>query len=116
VQPTLDQFIADWGKWPNNAWVKYPGLSLYVRRGEIFVRDNNGEGRKVDCLTIASVEAKRPGKGIFTKLVENLKERGLAMYVENAHNPRLRRKLENLGFVRVNHSYGPNYLWEPNDN
>lgn len=107
---TLDEFIQNWGKWPNNAWVEYPGLDLYVRRGKILIRDLDSS-YFCECLTIASVEAHVKGQGSFTGLIEYLKTKSFGIYVENVHNARLRNKLIELGFKEVNVNHGPNYAF-----
>lgn len=109
MKPTLDQFLAT--SWPKNAYIEYPGLrSLYVRKGSfgvvhegVFYRCHNG-------LTIASVEAEVPGAGAFTRLVEDLVVRGMAVYVRNCHNERLYAKLVRDGFKPVNKETGPHLL------
>lgn len=108
---TLDEFIESWGGWPNNCWVHQPGFrSLYVRRGRVgFVIDGVFYWCE-PCLTIAVVEADKPGSGAFTNLVKELRERPLAIYVENAQELRFQRKLLSLGFVEVNQCTGRHYV------
>jgi hypothetical protein len=97
--PTLDAFIVQaLSSWPHNAWVREPGFaSLYVR---ISKRTISGETRTV--LDLASMEAKKPGKGNLTKLVTRLREAypDLPLYVECVVNPRLPTMLvDRLGFT-----------------
>lgn len=109
--PTLNEFLAASG-WPNNSYLDEPGFaSLYVRKGTLYVVLDAVPYWCSNVLTIASVDAEDPGNGTFTKLVERLVEKGLAVYVENVHNPRFRRKLEeDLGFIPVSQRSGPNFL------
>jgi len=108
---TLDEFIENWHGWPNNAWVDQPGFhNLYVRRGKIGVIINDVFCWCDPCLTIATVNAETPGSGAFTELIQKLRQRHMAIYVENAHELRFQRKLLSLGFTQVNREAGPNFL------
>lgn len=109
--PTLDEFLG-WGAYPNNSYLEEPGFSsLYVRKGPIAVSLDGVLYRCIDTLTIASVAAKEPGNGTFTRFVERLVEKGLTVFVENTHNERLRGKLLKLGFTRVDGNQGLNFLY-----
>lgn len=110
--PTLEGFLKTKQNWPKNSYVRYPGFkNLYVRKGDIGVQLNGEEFyRCTNVVTIASVDAARPGKGAFTGLVKHLVDQEYAIYVENVHNERFRVKLKQLGFVKVNEEAGPNYL------
>jgi hypothetical protein len=110
--PTLDEFIAR--TWPRNAYVDYPEfVSLYIRSGDIIV-SMGLEGYLWRCskvIQIANIEAEHPGNGAFGRLVDDLVLRGLAVFVENVHNPRFGPKLLRMGFVPVNTASGPNFLY-----
>lgn len=108
--PTLDEFLAS--EYPDNSYLEEPGFSsLYVRKGQIFVILDGVLYRCLDTLTIASVSAEVPGGGTFTRFIEKLVEKGLAVHVENTHNPRLRQKLLDLGFIRVDGNNGLDFLY-----
>ena len=111
--PTLKEFVEEDQKFPLSSYVKHEDFDdLYVRRSKLYIRM---EGKFYICkpsVQIANVVAKEPGKGAFTKLVDYIvNDLNRAVYVENAHNPRLKRKLERMGFVFVNKDHGPNYLF-----
>lgn len=106
---SLDEFIKEWRRFPDRAWVDYPGLDIYVRNGPVLIRQGEQSFMCSPCLTIAAIEAHDPGNGAFTKLIEDLRTRPFGVYVENAHNPRLRNKLVRMGFTKVNETHGPNY-------
>ena len=100
--PTLDEFIDNKIGYVPNSYVKEPGFhTLYVRRNKR-VLDNT----LYDTIDLASLTAKKPGEGAFTKLVGRLTEKypQYTIYVENVHNERFRKKLESMGFIK--HSYG----------
>lgn len=108
--PTLDEFMARDGR-PNNSYLDHPEFKdLYVRKGEIVVRFNGNNYICERVITIANVEAKKKGRGAFTRLVAELAGKGLAIFVECVHNPRFRRKLLELGFIRVNGDEDYHYL------
>jgi hypothetical protein len=99
---TLDQFIEDHKKKPagrsSNAYVRKTGFeALYVRLGPRYIL---GVLHPL-VLDIASVTVRRPGRGLFTRLVEELHGRGFSLYVESVLNERFERMLPRLGFVRV---------------
>jgi hypothetical protein len=97
---TLDEFIrARLAKevWPTNAYVKEKGFrSLYVRLNR---RHIQGEMWN-PVLDIANGEAKKPGSGAFTSLVQRLQEQHpeMGLFVECVLNERFRQKLLTLGF------------------
>jgi hypothetical protein len=108
--PTLDEFLA-W-EYPDNSYLEEPGFSsLYVRKGGIFVILDSVFYRCENVLTIASVTAEEPGNGTFTRFIGRLEEKGLAVFVENSHNERLRDKLLDLGFTRVDGNNGLDFLY-----
>jgi hypothetical protein len=99
--PTLDEFLT-W-KHPTNSYVDYPGFcDLYVRSNKVYVRFDGGGWFCEPVLQIANVTATEPGNGAFTRLVDHIIGLGRAIYVENVHNPRFRRKLTEMGFMVVN--------------
>lgn len=104
MKPTLDEFIA--GKF-RNSYIEHPEFDgLYIRSGDIYV-----DGRRcTKVIQIANIEAKHPGNGAFARLVDDLIERGFAIYVENVHNPRFRQKLQRMGFIEVNPCLGFHFL------
>ena len=96
---TLKQFLADVRTYPTRAHVKHPGFrELYVRRTRRFL----GGQLCSPVLDLASMEAKTPGKGAFTKLIRDLRAQHpeLYLFVECVLNPRLIGKLQELGFTR----------------
>lgn len=113
VRLNLAQFIeqAKQGIMPSvSAYVSYPGFSsFYVRYGACFV-----DGVRVcDVLTVANIEAKKPGKGKFTEFVRRQHMNGQDVYVECVQNPRLRVWLEQHGFKQVNVSFGTSNYFRP---
>lgn len=110
--PTLDEFLAWDEMFPSNSYLEEPGFSsLYVRKGQIFVLLDGVPYRCLDTLTIAAVSAEEPGTGTLTRFIERLVEKGLAVFVENSHNERLRDKLLDLGFTRVDGNNGLDFLY-----
>ena len=109
---TLEEFLAATGKkaWPTNAYVRAPGFKeLYVRRTRRFLN-----GVWVDSvLDLARGEATKPGRGAFTKLVTDLLERGIPLYVECVQNERLAKTLERWGFTRLDHPGSPSFFKLP---
>lgn len=100
--PTLNQFIKESeGKWPRNAYVRQRGCSeLYVRRS----RRHLG-GVWVDgVLDIARIEVRYPGRGLFTRLTNQLLARGIPLFIECVLNERFATNLSRMGFTRVDHS------------
>jgi hypothetical protein len=99
---TLDQFINTHQQKPqgrhSNAYVRVAGFSaLYVRMGPRYLC-----GTVHPCvLDIANVTARRPGNGAFTCLAEDLRRRGLTLYVESVLNERFAKMLPRLGFTQV---------------
>ncbi len=108
---TLDWFIHSAPE-PSNAYVKEAGFSsLYVRKGPRFI-----EGKLVDqVLDLANFEARKKGKGTFTDLVARLNETypSLTLYVESVLNPRLPRKLLELGFTKCKRPGEEDLAYDP---
>lgn len=86
--PTLKSFLKSGAR---NAWVVHSGFdSLYVRRTERF---------GFPTLDVANVEAVEPGKGAFTRLVQQARNKyRLGVYVESVLNNRFGEKLLRMGF------------------
>ena len=98
---TLAQFIqlAPTGSILTNQYVRHPNFkSLYVRYNNR--RYINGEF-VFNVLDIANIQARKPGKGAFTKLIIHLRNTYplLVLYVESIQNPRFADRLERMGFV-----------------
>jgi hypothetical protein len=108
---SLAQFIekAKKSRMPSiSEYVSHPGFSsFYVRYGDCFV---DGE-RLHHVLTIASIEAKKPGKGTFTNFVNRQHRNGQDVYVECVQNPRFRVWLEYHGFKQVNIGNSANHYF-----
>lgn len=100
-QRTLEEFIRDrklGSLWPVRSYVKHPGFSsLYVRLTKRFLGGNLVE----PVLDIASLEAKKPGRGAFTELHNWLRKEfpELWIYIEIVHNERFREKLLRMGYT-----------------
>ena len=109
---TLDEFIQTTNKFPNNAWVKEDGFSgLYVRKTQRYLND-----QLFNTLDLANIQAKKPGSGAFTKLVNRLLKTypDIVLYVENVIEPeRFGKKLIDLGFTRIESDYCNSY-WKGN--
>jgi hypothetical protein len=108
--PTLKQFLLN--SWPRNSYVIFPEFaSLYVRKGDLCIRIEEISYRAVGVITIGNVQAKTPGRGAWGRLVKYLVDRDYGIYVENVHNERFAKTLEGSGFIAVNQSHGPNFLF-----
>lgn len=112
---TLKEFLAEARRpgRPNfRGWVNYPGLKiLYVRFGKRYIQEKVVD----DVLDLATAEARVPGSGSFTNLIQHLQKNypELTLYAENAH-PRLGKHLQKIGFTRVEdtsiHEVASNYV------
>ncbi len=112
---TLEQFIERWGMFPNNQFVEHKDwVTLYVRRTRRYVHGR--EYSKV--LDLATLEAKDPGTGAFTRLVQHLRKAhpDLGLYVESVMNPRFREHLKKLGFVcAMDNDFSPCFFLPPEE-
>ena len=94
---TLDEFLTK--RRFSNAYVREPGFRhLYVRISRRYFNGVLHEG----VLDLANIEARKPGAGAFTRLVERLHTRGLTLYVECVLQDRFAQKLLRMGFKREN--------------
>lgn len=110
---TLDDFMKSGavGK-RQNAYVRHPDFSnLYVRHSQRYI----GGEIASPVLDIANIEAKKPGKGSFTKLVEYLRSTypDYWLYVESVLNPRFEKKLLTMGFTQVSEGLSPSFYLPP---
>ena len=94
---TLEQFLANPSA--RNAYVKHPGFrSLYIRYTQMCLgRTSATEWRYARVLQIANIEAKKPGKGAFKRLMKQL-ESYRPLYVECVHNQQFANGLRKMGF------------------
>jgi hypothetical protein len=102
MKPTLDEFIAAYGphRYPSNLYVRQRGFKhLYVRMNPRWWNNVWQD----PTLDLANFEVRQPGKGVFTALVADLRQRypALTLYVESVLNPRFQTKLIALGFTRT---------------
>jgi len=78
-----------------NAWVREPGIDLYVRKSI----------RKGVDIDLSNMEADEPGQGALTKFLDKYEPRHV-FCVENIHNPRLPAYLERRGYLQLAGSEG----------
>jgi hypothetical protein len=91
---TILEFIASKEK---NAFIKEPEFKqLYVRNAKRLIG-----GSYIKTIDIARIEAKKPGKGAFRRLVKTLREKhpDLVVYVECVHSERFAEGLIRMGFL-----------------
>lgn len=109
--PTLDEFIcaAQSKKLPSNSYVKVPGFkSAYLRIGPRYIVIA-GEGVWYWVLDLASITARKPGKGSFSSLLLWLRENynDLGLFVENVATDRFAAGLvKKFGFSRDENNMG----------
>jgi hypothetical protein len=107
--PTLREFLDH--PLTRNGYVRARGFHhLYVRKGERYV-EGVWYNRVID---LANFEVNHPGRGLFGRFIARLRnsrpEWGL--YVESVLNPRLPRRLMELGFKPVAYTNPPSF-WLP---
>lgn len=73
-----------------NAWIKEPGIEIYVRRS--IIEDSD--------FDLANMQATKPGKGALTKFLDRYEPR-YRFYFENVYNERLQAYLLRRGYVLV---------------
>ena len=83
----------------NSKWMKYPGISVYLRKQHVFT--------DIPAIVIANAQAEPLGKGYFKSFMRLLGEcyhndfvlygkttKAMFVYVENVLNPRFAAHLE----------------------
>src|SRR5574337_27845 len=80
-----------------SAWLVIGVFNVYVRKSIRFF-----DGKKCECLDLASVESRKLGSHTFDSLldifVRHAKDSGLEfVYIENVCNERLVKHIENMG-------------------
>lgn len=124
--PTLWEFLQQRNRFPKSEYVRHRDFeSLYVRRVP-----TNFDGIAKLTVVIANVTAHVPGRGAFTRLVNELKEwlhqyldesafDCTALEIECVQNPRLWQWCLENGFIRKSGTGGPDgaptYEWIAND-
>lgn len=117
----LEQFIAQThpairGMQSRRAHVNAQGFSqLYVRRTTRYF----GDEHHLDVLDLATMDALKPGKGAFKRLVKSLTTHypGLTLYVENVLTPQFQQGLVKMGFLVADEGHGisPCYYLPPRE-
>lgn len=98
---TLDELIKksqDDG-WRSNSWVEHEGFKyMYVRVTKRYI-----EGKFVDTIDLANIEAEHPGNGAFRNLILHLTNSWpqYIIYVESVLEDRFRKGLLRMGFKQV---------------
>lgn len=110
----LEQFLSE-SPFPIG-YVDEPGFSiLYVRKSARYILLPNGDQPFVkNLLQLARIEASNPGSGAFTSLIERYRSER-PIFVESVLKERFCKKLESLGFIRVNYQEfdTADYFWDP---
>jgi hypothetical protein len=75
----------------HNAWIREPGLQLYVRRAP----------SRPDLIDLATMDATVPGKGALTRFLDAY-EPSYRFHIENVLNERLVSYLQRRGYVVIN--------------
>ena len=89
---SFDHFLKDiW----RNAWVREPGIELYVRKSI----------RKGVDIDLANMNADVLGQGALTRFLDKYEPHHV-FCVENIHNPRLPAYLERRGYLQLAGSEG----------
>ena len=106
--PTLDKFLS---MREGNSYVDHPHFSmLYVRKWTVPAVMDGEFWYCTPTLTIANVLATTRNAGAFTRLVDFLSKKDLAIYVENVQTERFANGLRRMGFKQVNLHTGVHFL------
>lgn len=110
---TLDAFLAQTMRFHRvgNRYVYEPGWAhLYVRATLRHIED----ALRGPVIDLANIEASRPGRGAFTRLVAKIRRKypEAWVYVECVHNPRFEKRLVDMGF-RYDRRYTANLYLKP---
>lgn len=112
VPREFDEFMAD-PRASVRGDVRFPGFRhMYVRKS---MRALPGVG-EVRCIDLASLRARRPGRGAFTTLVAHLRGRypEFTIYTESVTNERFCARLARMGFTHIEMN-PPCYFLSPGD-
>lgn len=100
--PSLDEFLknAEIGR----SWVDHVDFAnLYLRKTSRYVIIDGKPKRLYNVLDLASLEAKTPGNGAFTALVEKLeRDWNGPLFVESVLSEKFASSLIKMGFLPVN--------------
>lgn len=113
---TLKQFIVQYQKFENNAFVDEPGFEhLYVRYGSRYIHIDDQSIKFTNVLDIANVQALEPGSGAFTNLLHYIQHEWpeMVIYVECVLNPRFAAWLGRNEFRKVNYDGIPSFYFLP---
>ena len=109
--PTLDEFLTQTIQ--RNSYIVHSDFAylyiLYIRySGYTWSLNNNLYSAKI--IQIARVEAKKPGNGAFTKLIQHLlfNYKSVPILVECVLNRRFAVGLVRMGFVQI--TYDPSFI------
>lgn len=102
---TINQFLIEKNKlFRNSEYVYHKDFkSLYLRKGiYTFIDSNNNNFRYSDTIVIANITSKNPGKGYFSKLINELSRNfpEKPIFIECVLEERFQNKLERMGFEK----------------
>ena len=88
----------------HNQWLKGSDFEIYVRHSWRFIK-----GKRLESLEIASVNAKRPGHGDFTRFLNQVEEINPyeCIYIENLLTTRFEDFFLKRGYTSVSHTDPP---------
>lgn len=76
-----------------NTWIYLDTMHVYIRKSH-----KTYDYKIVECLDLANIEVFEPGKGIFTKTLDEILKKYDNIYVESILNRRFYEFLINKGF------------------
>ena len=106
----LQDFLSK--SYPSSSYIDEDGWdSLYLRKSPItfFIDGKPHPIKKV--ITFANIAAKKPGNGLFSKLVQEFVSDEWAIFVECVHNVRLQQFLRRKGYFEIKMEGVPNFLF-----
>lgn len=107
---TLEEFLVK--TYPTNAYLERAGWdTLYVRKSPIGVKIEGVFYKVHNVFTFANVTATKPGKGLFTALVNQLIDQGWAIHVECVHSVKFQAALRRRGYYELPSEGVPNFIY-----
>lgn len=78
----------------DRAWIREPGIEIYVRRSHEVYRDRHGD------FMLATLSAKKPGNGALTKFLDKY-EKDFKFAFENVQLERFQNYLDRRGYTET---------------
>ena len=90
-----------------NKWIGNDEIKIYIRKSKRYINE-----KMIDCFDIATIEVEKQGKGLFTKILDQIIQKypTTNIFIESIMEPRFRGFFKRKGFKYISEMYPENMI------